>query len=72
MGAYEKKMPNVRKNIQKIQKHKNYNEDIENVLKKLDREINDYKLYERHLTSIYELMELGIKIASIVERSYLE
>ena len=35
MGAYEKKMPNVRKNIQKIQKHKNYNEDIE----KRDKEI---------------------------------
>lgn len=34
MGAYEKKMPNVRKNIQKIQKHKNYNEDIESVIKK--------------------------------------
>ena len=65
MGRYEKKMPNVRKNIQKIQKHKNYNEDIENVLKKLDREINDYKLYERHLTSIYELMELGIKITAV-------
>ncbi len=65
MGAYEKKMPNVRKNIQKIQKHKNYNEDIESVLKKLDREINDYKLYERHLTSIYELMELGIKITAV-------
>ena len=65
MGKYEKKMPNVRKNIQKIQKHKNYNEDIENVLKKLDREINDYKLYERHLTSIYELMELGIKITAL-------
>lgn len=65
MGAYEKKMPSVRKNIQKIQKHKNYNEDIESVLKKLDREINDYKLYERHLTSIYELMELGIKITAL-------
>lgn len=65
MGAYEKKMPNVRKNIQKIQKHKNYNEDIESVLKKLDKEINDYKLYERHLTSIYELMELGIKITAL-------
>ena len=65
MGAYEKKMPSVRKNIQKIQKHKNYNEDIESVLKKLDKEINDYKLYERHLTSIYELMELGIKITAV-------
>lgn len=65
MGAYEKKMPNVRKNIQKIQKHKNYNEDIESVIKKLDKEIDDYKLYERHLTSIYELMELGIKITAL-------
>ena len=65
MGKYEKKRPNVRNNIHKIQKHKNYNEDIENVLKKLDREINDYKLYERHLTSIYELMELGIKITAV-------
>lgn len=65
MGKYEKKMPNVRKNIQKIQKHKNYNEDIESVLKKLDKEINDYKLYERYLTSIYELMELGIKITAL-------
>ena len=65
MGAYEKKMPNVRKNIQKIQKHKNYNEDIESVIKKLDKEIDDYKLYERYLTSIYELMELGIKITAL-------
>ena len=65
MGRYEKKMPNVRKNIQKIQKHKNYNEDIESLIKKLDKEINDYKLYERHLTSIYELMELGIKITAL-------
>ena len=65
MRKYEKKMPNVRKNIQKIQKHKNYNEDIESVIKKLDKEIDDYKLYERHLTSIYELMELGIKITAL-------
>ena len=65
MGAYEKKMPNVRKNIQKIQKHKNHNEDIKSVIKKLDKEIDDYKLYERHLTSIYELMELGIKITAL-------
>ncbi len=65
MGRYEKKMPDVRKNIQKIQKHKNYNEDIESVLKKLDKEIDDYKIYERHLTSIYELMELGIKITAL-------
>lgn len=65
MGKYEKKMPSVRKNIQKIQRHKNYNEDIESVIKKLDREIDDYKLYERHLTSIYELMELGIKITAL-------
>ena len=65
MGRYEKKMPDVRKNIQKIQKHKNYNEDIESVLKKLDKEIDDYKLYERHLTSIYELMNLGIKITAL-------
>ena len=65
MGKYEKKMQSVRKNIQKIQRHKNYNEDIESVIKKLDREIDDYKLYERHLTSIYELMELGIKITAL-------
>ncbi|ERL27248.1 MULTISPECIES: hypothetical protein [unclassified Leptotrichia] len=65
MGKYEKKMPNVRKNIQKIQRHKNYNEDIESVIKKLDKEIDDYKLYERYLTSIYELMELGIKITAL-------
>nr|WP_314114591.1 hypothetical protein [uncultured Leptotrichia sp.] len=58
-------MPNVRKNIQKIQRHKNYNEDIESVLKKLDKEIDDYKLYKRHLTSIYELMNLGIKITAL-------
>ena len=65
MGKYEKKMPSVRKNIKKIQKHKNYNEDIESVIKKLDKEIDDYKLYERYLTSIYELMELGIKITAL-------
>ena len=52
MGRYEKKMPNVRKNIQKIQKHKNYNEDIESVIKKLDKEIDDYKLYENNSVSI--------------------
>ena len=65
MGKYEKKMPNVKRNIKRIQEHKNYNEDIESVLKKLDKEIDDYKLYERYLTSIYELMELGIKITAL-------
>ena len=65
MGKYEKKMPNVKRNIKRIQEHKNYNEDIESVLKKLDKEIDDYKLYERYLTSIYELMELGIKITAV-------
>ena len=35
------------------------------MIKKLDKEIDDYKLYERHLTSIYELMELGIKITAL-------
>ena len=65
MGAYEKKMPNVRRNIKRIKEHRNYNEDIESVLKKLDNEIDDYKLYERHLTSIYELMELGIRITAL-------
>ena len=65
MGKYEKKMPSVKRNIKRIQGHKNYNEDIESVLKKLDKEIDDYKLYERYLTSIYELMELGIKITAL-------
>ena len=65
MGAYEKKMTSVKKNVKKIKEHRNYNEDIESVLKKLDKEIDDYKLYERHLTSIYELMELGIKITAL-------
>lgn len=65
MGKYEKKMPNVKRNIKRIQEHKNYNEDIESILKKLDKEIDDYKLYERYLTSIYELMELGIKITAL-------
>lgn len=65
MGKYEKKMPNVKRNIKRIQEHKNYNEDIESILKKLDKEIDDYKLYERYLTSIYELMELGIKITAV-------
>lgn len=65
MGKYEKKMPNVKRNIKRIQEHKNYNEDIESILKKLDKEIDDYKLYERYLTSVYELMELGIKITAV-------
>lgn len=65
MGKYEKKMPNVKRNIKRIQEHKNYNEGIESVLKKLDKEIDDYKLYERYLTSVYELMELGIKITAV-------
>ena len=65
MGKYEKKMLSVKRNIKRIQGHKNYNEDIESVIKKLDKEIDDYKLYERHLTSIYELMELGIKITAL-------
>ena len=42
--------------------HKNYNEDIQAVLNKLNEEIDDYRLYERHLRSVYELMELGIRI----------
>ena len=65
MGKYEKKMPNVRKSVKRIKEHRNYNEDIESVLKKLDKEIDDYKLYERYLTSVYELMELGIKITAL-------
>ena len=58
-------MQNVKRSVKRIMDHKNYNEDIESVLKKLDKEIDDYKLYERHLTSIYELMELGIKITAV-------
>lgn len=58
----EKNMPNVKRSIKRITEHKNYNEDIQAVLNKLNREIDDYRLYERHLISIYELMELGIKI----------
>ena len=65
MGKYEKKRPSVKRNIKRIQGHKNYNEDIESVLKKLDKEIDDYRLYERHLRSVYELMELGIKITAL-------
>lgn len=61
----EKNMQNVKRSVKRIMDHKNYNEDIESVLKKLDKEIDDYKLYERHLTSIYELMELGIKITAV-------
>lgn len=55
-------MPNVKRSVKRIKEHKNYNEDIQAVLNKLNREIDDYRLYERHLRSIYELMELGIKI----------
>ena len=58
----EKNMPNVKRSVKRIMEHKNYNEDIQAVLNKLNREIADYRLYERHLISIYELMELGIKI----------
>lgn len=58
----EKNMPNVKRSIKRIMEHKNYNEDIQAVLNKLNREVDDYRLYERHLRSIYELMELGIKI----------
>lgn len=58
----EKNMPNVKRSVKRIKEHKNYNEDIQTVLNKLNREIDDYRLYERHLISIYELMELGIKI----------
>ena len=45
MGAYEKKMPSVKKNIKKIKEHRNYNEDIESVLKKLDKEIDEIISY---------------------------
>ena len=58
----EKNMPNVKRIVKRIMEHKNYNEDIQAVLNKLNREIDDYRLYERHLRSIYELMELEIKI----------
>ncbi len=60
----EKNMPNVKRSVKRIMEHKNYNEDIQAVLNKLNREIDDYRLYERHLISIYELMELGIKITA--------
>lgn len=51
--------------IKRIMDHKNYNEDIQAVLDKLNEEIDDYRLYERHLRSVYELMELGIKITAL-------
>lgn len=58
----EKNMQSVKRSVKRIIDHKNYNEDIQAVLDKLNEEIDDYRLYERHLRSVYELMELGIRI----------
>lgn len=55
-------MQSVKRSVKRIIDHKNYNEDIQAVLDKLNEEIDDYRLYERHLRSVYELMELGIRI----------
>lgn len=61
----KKNMQSVKRSVKRIMDHKNYNEDIQAVLNKLNEEIDDYRLYERHLISIYELMELGIKITAL-------
>lgn len=61
----EKNMQNVKRSVKRIMDHKNYSEDIQAVLDKLNEEIDDYRLYERHLRSVYELMELGIKITAL-------
>ena len=53
----EKNMQNVKRSVKRIMDHKNYNEDIQAVLDKLNEEIDDYRLYE--------LMELGIKITAL-------
>lgn len=58
----EKNMQSVKRSVKRIMDHKNYNEDIQAVLNKLNEEIDDYRLYEWHLRSVYELMELGIRI----------
>ena len=57
-------MQSVKRSVKRIMDHKNYNEDIQAVLNKLNEEIDDYRLYKRHLRSVYELMELGIKITA--------
>lgn len=62
MEMMKKNMQSVKRSVERIMNHKNYNEDIQAVLNKLNEEIDDYRLYERHLRSIYELMELGIRI----------
>ena len=43
----EKNMQNVKRSVKRIMDHKNYNEDIQAVLNKLNEEIDDYRLYER-------------------------
>ena len=58
----KKNMQSVKRSVERIMNHKNYNENIQAVLNKLNEEIDDYRLYERHLRSVYELMELGIRI----------
>ena len=60
----KKNMQSVKRSVERIMNHKNYNEDIQAVLNKLNEEVDDYRLYERHLRSVYELMELGIKITA--------
>ncbi len=39
----EKNMQNVKRSVKRIMDHKNYNEDIQAVLDKLNEEIDDYK-----------------------------
>ena len=62
MEMMKKNMQSVKRSVERIMNHKNYNENIQAVLNKLNEEIDDYRLYERHLRSVYELMELGIRI----------
>lgn len=62
MEMMKKNMQSVKRSVERIMNHKNYNEDIQAVLNKLNEEVDDYRLYERHLRSVYELMELGIRI----------
>ena len=65
MEMMKKNMQSVKRSVERIMNHKNYNENIQAVLDKLNEEIDDYRLYERHLRSVYELMELGIKITAV-------
>ena len=48
MKMVEKNMQNVKRSVKRIMDHKNYNEDIQAVLNKLNEEIDDLQIFNKY------------------------